>query len=276
MSNKEEEVQRAKLAEQAERYDDMAGAMKKVTESNSELTNEERNLLSVAYKNVVGARRSSWRVISSIEQKTEGSERKQHMAKEYREKIEKELKDICQEVLTLLDKFLIPKATTAESKVFYLKMKGDYYRYLAEVATGDERQKVIEESQRAYNDAFDIAKNQMQPTHPIRLGLALNFSVFYYEILNAPDRACHLAKQAFDDAIAELDTLSEESYKDSTLIMQLLRDNLTLWTSDLTEPSNEKTSPAVGAQSTTATKEKTTDDVPDTETETAKAEEPAA
>jgi len=236
MSNKEEEVQRSKLAEQAERYDDMANAMKKVTELNSELTNEERNLLSVAYKNVVGARRSSWRVISSIEQKTEGSERKQQMAKEYREKIEKELKDICQEVLNLLDKFLVPKATTAESKVFYLKMKGDYYRYLAEVATGDERQKVIEESQRAYNDAFDIAKNQMQPTHPIRLGLALNFSVFYYEILNAPDRACHLAKQAFDDAIAELDTLNEESYKDSTLIMQLLRDNLTLWTSDAPDP----------------------------------------
>lgn len=63
------------------------------------------------------------------------------------------------------------------------------------------------------------------------MGLALNFSVFYYEILNSPDRACHLAKQAFDDAIAELDSLSEESYRDSTLIMQLLRDNLTLWTS---------------------------------------------
>lgn len=232
--SKDEEVQRAKLAEQAERYDDMSNAMKKVTESNNELTNEERNLLSVAYKNVVGARRSSWRVISSIEQKTEGSERKQQMAKEYREKIEKELKDICQEVLTLLDKFLISKATTAESKVFYLKMKGDYYRYLAEVATGEERKNVIDESQRAYNDAFDIAKQQMQPTHPIRLGLALNFSVFYYEILNAPDRACHLAKQAFDDAIAELDTLNEDSYKDSTLIMQLLRDNLTLWTSDTT------------------------------------------
>ena len=77
----------------------MANAMKKVTESSTELSNEERNLLSVAYKNVVGARRSSWRVVSSIEQKTEGSERKQQMAKEYREKIEKELKDICQEVL---------------------------------------------------------------------------------------------------------------------------------------------------------------------------------
>lgn len=75
-----------------------------------------------------------------------------------------------------------------------------------------------------------MAQTDLSPTHPIRLGLALNFSVFYYEILNSPDRACHLAKQAFDDAISELDSLSEESYRDSTLIMQLLRDNLTLWT----------------------------------------------
>merc|ERR1739849_46853 len=84
----------------------------------------------------------------------------------------------------------------------------------------------------SYTTASGIASKELPPTHPIRLGLALNFSVFYYEILNSPDRACHLAKQAFDDAIAELDTLNEDSYKDSTLIMQLLRDNLTLWTSD--------------------------------------------
>jgi len=232
MSDKEEQIQRAKLAEQAERYDDMASSMKAVTEGGSELSNEERNLLSVAYKNVVGARRSSWRVISSIEQKTEGSERKQQMAKEYREKIEGELREICGDVLNLLDKFLIAKASNAESKVFYLKMKGDYYRYLAEVATGDGRAAVLEDSQKAYQEAFEIAKSKMQPTHPIRLGLALNFSVFYYEILNSPEKACQLAKQAFDDAIAELDTLNEDSYKDSTLIMQLLRDNLTLWTSD--------------------------------------------
>jgi 14-3-3 protein beta/theta/zeta len=232
MANREDLVQRAKLAEQAERYDDMASSMKAVTTLGDELSNEERNLLSVAYKNVVGARRSSWRVISSIEQKTEGNERRQAMTREYREKIEKELSDICNEVLDLLDKHLIAKASTSESKVFYLKMQGDYYRYLAEVAVGDKRNVVVEKSAKSYTEAFEIAKEKMPPTHPIRLGLALNFSVFHYEIQNAPDKACHLAKTAFDDAIAELDNLNEESYKDSTLIMQLLRDNLTLWTSE--------------------------------------------
>lgn len=95
---KSELVQKAKLAEQAERYDDMASAMKAVTEISSKLTNEERNLLSVAYKNVVGARRSSWRVVSSIEGKCD-DEKKSAMAKEYREKIEQELRDICKDVL---------------------------------------------------------------------------------------------------------------------------------------------------------------------------------
>ena len=74
-------------------------------------------------------------------------------------------------------------------------MKGDYFRYLAEVANGDVRKAVVDDSQKAYQDAFDIAKSSMQPTHPIRLGLALNFSVFYYEIMSSPDKACQLAKQ---------------------------------------------------------------------------------
>lgn len=235
-------VQQAKLGEQAERYDDMAKAMKELVETGADLTNEERNLLSVAYKNVVGARRSSWRVISSIEQKTESSDKKQAMAREYKEKIEKELEEICKDVLELLEKHLINKeSSNKESKVFYLKMKGDYYRYLAEVQPAPGREEVVEKSKQAYQKAYDLAKAEMASTHPIRLGLALNFSVFFYEIMNSPEEACALAKKAFDDAIAELDSLNEESYKDSTLIMQLLRDNLTLWTSDTqAEEQNEQ------------------------------------
>ncbi len=220
----------AKLAEQAERFDEMVEHMKAVAGQPQELTVEERNLLSVAYKNVIGSRRAAWRVISSIEQK--GEPDKMNLIQSYRTKIEKELEDICADILAIIESELIPNSTSEEGKVFYYKMKGDYHRYLAEFQQSDTRKASSGAALEAYQNASTIANADLPPTHPIRLGLALNFSVFYYEVLSSPDRACHLAKQAFDDAIAELDTLSEESYKDSTLIMQLLRDNLTLWTSD--------------------------------------------
>ncbi|PHU16741.1 14-3-3 protein 6 [Capsicum chinense] len=282
-SQREENVYMAKLAEQAERYEEMVEFMEKVVaalDGGDELTVEERNLLSVAYKNVIGARRASWRIISSIEQKEESRGNEDHVTsiKNYRSKIEIELTSICNGILKLLDSKLIDSAATGDSKVFYLKMKGDYYRYLAEFKTGAERKEAAENTLSAYKSAQetrrpdnlggkneewifemcfeeqfgdnscrkfirliqDIANAELAPTHPIRLGLALNFSVFYYEILNSPDRACNLAKQAFDEAIAELDTLGEESYKDSTLIMQLLRDNLTLWTSDMQDDGTDE------------------------------------
>ncbi|XP_076960118.1 14-3-3 protein 9-like isoform X2 [Bidens hawaiensis] len=227
----------AKLAEQAERYDEMVDAMKKVAKLDVELTVEERNLLSVGYKNVVGSRRASWRILSSIEQKEEsrGNEMNVKRIKEYRQKVETELTDICNDIMVVIDEHLIPSSSAGESTVFYYKMKGDYYRYLAEFKTGDDKKEAADQSLKAYLSASSTAEADLSPTHPIRLGLALNFSVFYYEIMNSPERACHLAKQAFDEAISELDSLSEESYKDSTLIMQLLRDNLTLWTSDIPE-----------------------------------------
>lgn len=168
----------------------MVDAMKKVASTDVELTVEERNLLSVAYKNVIGARRASWRIISSIEQKEEnkGVEEKLEMIKNYRSQVEKELRDICSDILDVLDKHLIPCATTGESKVFYYKMKGDYHRYLAEFATGNDRKEAAENSLVAYKAASDIAMTDLPPTHPIRLGLALNFSVSYRTLL--PFKQC--------------------------------------------------------------------------------------
>ncbi|XBI71723.1 hypothetical protein VPH35_065862 [Triticum aestivum] len=199
---RDESVYMAKLAEQAERYEEMVEFMERVAKATGgagpgeELSVEERNLLSVAYKNVIGARRASWRIISSIEQKEEGRGNDAHAAtiRSYRSKIEAELAKICDGILALLDSHLVPSAGAAESKVFYLKMKGDYHRYLAEFKSGGERKEAAESTMNAYK-----------------------------------------AAQAFDEAISELDSLGEESYKDSTLIMQLLRDNLTLWTSDTNE-----------------------------------------
>jgi len=238
---REELVYMAKLAEQAERYNEMVDFMKKVSEQGTEVSVEERNLLSVAYKNTTGSRRAAWRILNSLEQKEEnkGNANNVKKIKEYKAKVEKELADVCDDILALVDKHLIPASQSGEGKVFFNKMKGDYLRYKAEFLSGDARNGTAESSRAAYQAASDIATDELPPTHPIRLGLALNFSVFYFEILNSPDRACQLAKQSFDEAISKLDTLPEEYYKDSTLIMQLLRDNLTLWTSDLNEADDD-------------------------------------
>jgi len=237
MADRDKNVYFAKLAEQAERYDEMADYMMAVGKSGSELSVEERNLLSVAYKNAVGSRRAAWRIITSVEQKetSKGNSENAGWATEFRGMVEKELQKICDDILELLGGTLIEKAESEESKVFYQKMKADYHRYIAEFAQDAKRTDAAEAARGAYEDAKTVAEKSLAVTHPIRLGLALNYSVFQYEVLQEPEKACGMARTAFEDAIAELDNVAEDSYKDSTLIMQLLRDNLTLWTSDTEE-----------------------------------------
>jgi len=230
----------SQAAEAAERYEDMVKIMtalaeKKIARKES-LTPDQRNLLSVAFKNVVGAKRSSWRFLND-----DHDDIKAELLKDYRVQVEKELDAKCQKVLNLLEDLQnLNKDTMAdaekgskdhktycEAQVFYLKMIGDYYRYLTETFKENENYKG--KCKNYYSDAMALAKEQLESTHPTRLGLALNFSVCYYEILEQPDEACKLAKEAFDEAIEKLDSLNDVSYKDSTLIMQLLRDNLTIW-----------------------------------------------
>merc|ERR1712187_745915 len=109
-------------------------------------------------------------------------------------------------ILALLEK-LIPKATGGESKVFYQKMKADYYRYIAEFSEGSKKTESAESARSAYAEAAAVAEKDLAVTHPIRLGLALNYSVFQYEVLQNPEEACKMARTAFEDAIAELDNV---------------------------------------------------------------------
>ena len=226
----------AKITEQTERFEDMIEAMTQVVKADAVLSVEERNLLSVAYKNTIGSRRTAWRALSSIEKKEEQKASKNlPLLKGYKQKIENELNKYCKEILDLIDHKLIEKAGNAEAKVFYHKMKGDYYRYISEYTSGDANKSAGDSAHEAYKQATVEAEKDLKTTHPIRLGLALNYSVFYYEVRNDPSTACQLAKKAFDEAIADIDQIEEEQYKDATTIMQLIRDNLTLWTSELEE-----------------------------------------
>merc|ERR1711997_1235524 len=112
---------------------------------------------------------------------------------------------ICDTILGLLDDNLISKASHGESKVFYQKMKADYYRYIAEFTEADKKAKSAEEARKAYEEATKVAEKDLAVPHPIRLGLALNYSVFQYEVLSNSDEACKMARTAFEDAVAELD-----------------------------------------------------------------------
>jgi len=223
-------VELVRVAETAERYEDMCKFVAKLVKMKSakgeDLDVDERNLLSVAYKNVVGSKRASWRTLAGGFDDAD-----EELLKKYKQIVEDELEAICNEVLDLLKNHLCKnvEGNGDETEVFYLKMCGDYYRYLSEFRTESEEYKNMAE--KFYKKAMDVAEANLNETHPTRLGLALNFSVCYYEILKEPEKACDLAKKSFDAAIEKLDTLNDASYKDSTLIMQLLRDNLTLWTS---------------------------------------------
>ena len=194
----------------------------------------------MAYKNWIGSRRTAWRAISAIAQKEEARGSKYlELLKAYKTKVENEVEKICNDIVEVLDKYLIPKAATPESEVFYMKMKGDYYRYFAECVTGEKNKQAGEKAHEAYKKASEKS-SALPSTDPIRLGLALNYSVFFYEILNSPEQACKLAKTTFDAAISDLESLDDDKYKESATIMQLLRDNLTLWTADTQEETAPK------------------------------------
>ena len=235
MSTKADRIFKAKMCEQSERYEDMVNIFKITLSETVELDNEERNLFSAAYKYLIGSRRTAYRALSAILSKEESKEDKEKAAsrggliKSFKEKVVGEISKICTEVTKIITDKLLPAATKEESKLFYIKMKGDYYRYNCECLTGDELKSISEKARATYDEASKSAEKSLAVTDPIRLGLSLNFSVFHYEILNDPTKACKIAKEAFDGAISQLEGLDDEHYKDTASILQLLRDNLTLW-----------------------------------------------
>lgn len=233
----------------AERYQDMAVEMREVLkearETDQEITVSMRNLFSLAVKNLVSSRRSSWRVLYAERQRLEEKQSGDlHVVDDILSKIENELLECCDEVLNIISNYNLvdlEKFNLAHN-VFFLKMRGDYYRYKAEVLGNEDEKKASDSALESYMEASQLAGG-LSSTDPIRLGLHLNFSVFNYEILNNCEKACKIAQDAFSAAISELDSLTEDYYKDSTLIMQLLRDNLTLWTSKR-DPEQQKSEDA--------------------------------
>jgi len=234
--NREHEVYFATLAEQAERYDEMAEHMRTAAMMDAELGKEERNLLAVAYKQAVAQRRSSWRIACNTElaEEGKGNDDMAACARNYRKEIEAELREKCNTILALLTQRLIPKASTAEAKVTYYKAKGDYHRYIAEISDDVEKASQATEAKEAYTEGTRIAEQSLPVTSALRLGLALNHAVFYNEVMKAPTEAMRIARKALEDAVREIDNLGANGAKEAGLVLGLLRDNLSLWSAQET------------------------------------------
>merc|ERR1712232_132009 len=225
MPSRDELVCLAQLAEQSE---EMTDHMKMVSEKPQELSVEERNLFSIAFKNAAGSRRSSWRIVKHIMQKAEKDSANAKFACEYALKIEAELSSLCETALELLGDHVV-KASTNESNAFYLKMMADYRHYLLEIDSNPATREAAASARKDCEEAQRIQCLSFPVTHPIRLDSALRFSVFTYEVLGNAEEAIRIARTAFEDAVEELDNLQENDYKAAVFVLQPLRDNVTLW-----------------------------------------------
>jgi 14-3-3 protein epsilon len=224
----EENIFMARVAEQAERFDDMVTYLQKVVASKSEdFTTEERNLLSVGFKNQIGSKRTAIRTISAIEQNPKYSKFSAALG-EYKKKIEGELYNQCISIVDIVKSQCMKVASTDETKAFFYKMIGDYYRYVAECASGADLDTVKNGALENYQLAQSTSES-LNACNPIRLGLALNFSVFHYEVMNNHQQACELGEKALSDALEKIDDVDEETFRDAKSIIELLKENLSLW-----------------------------------------------
>lgn len=224
----------ARVAERAERYDDMADYMQaRVTEGHP-LDTEERDMLSAAFKNALTERRMAVRIAVQVhaQELEEGRVEQANLADGYKTRVENELQSICKKVLQLLETVLLPNAEPGEAKTFYLKMQGDYCRYMAEFTFAETFQRYSAEAQSAYASGMAEAE-LLHQVHPVRLGLALNFSVFQHEVLRNTSQAIAIATSTLESASRHLDEVPEETRSDAYLTLQLLQDNTQLWTSGL-------------------------------------------
>ena len=216
----------ARVAEQAERFEDMVDFLGKVLESKGgDVTADERNLLSVAFKNLISGKRAACRTIAAIEQNPKYSKFGDALA-QYKATIEKQLYEDCNNVIKMIEEKVLAKDCQAEAKAFFVKMVGDYYRYIAENAKDSVLEDVKNKALQAYDDANKI---ELPPCNPIKLGLALNFSVFHYEVMKNHKAACQLSDEALQNALDKIDELEEDDFRDAKSIIELLKENLTLW-----------------------------------------------
>lgn len=206
--------------------------MKKIISLNPILSDDERTLLSVVYKNAVSVRRSS---ICEVGQHLHDAEHNNYefraqQLKEYLQTLRRELKDICTDLIQLVRDTLEPHAATPELRIFYEKMKADYLRYICE-CDEEEKEKLADEARQYYQNALDIAKAELSLVSTVYLGVVLNYSVFLYEIMGRTQEAIELSTRTYQETVDSVDS-SNPDYAEIVMILRILHENQKRWTNE--------------------------------------------
>ena len=242
----------AKLYEETDRYDEMTVHIKKILDYEQELSFNERNSFSIAYKSAIGSRRKQWKILNRLEkEETIRQSKFLNLLKQFKNKVEAELDRFSQELLILLEnKILNRTEVSPESQVYYLKLKADFLRYVSIYSSEKKSKEASLMSFNVYSQADEIAKAQLKAIDPTRLGLSLNFSMYFYQVAKDLQKACFHSKKALMDiklemeeeeaeAAEQIETTQEEAklkiliLEDSSDIIKIIKNNLTLWTNQI-------------------------------------------
>ena len=232
--SREELIFLSKLYTKAELYKEVINFIKEFIKLNPKIEKEECDIISTGFKNMISDKRASWFTLNSMEHKEK--KKKRNTVKEIKEiknHIENEIRETCKELQDLVDKELLPKNEEDEILVFLYKLKADYFRYICEFAEGNEYQDNLIKAEEFYKKAYEIADKKLPIINCNRVSVALNYAIFLYETKKDKKSGFDIAQNTFKESMKFIDDLEKPKYRDTLLIIQLLKENIIFWNSEM-------------------------------------------
>ena len=234
--SREEYIYLSKLYSKAEEYKKVLEFIEEFIKLNPKLDKEECDIVSTGFKNMISDKRSSWFTLNSMERKEK--KKKKNTVKEIKEiksHIENELRETCNKLQEIIDKYLLPNNEEDDTIVFLLKLKADYFRYICEFAEGKEFEYNLNKAEEYYKKAFEISEKKLPIINCNRVSIGLNYAIFLYEVKKDRMAGFDVAQNIFKESMKFIDDLEKSKFRDTLLIIQLLKENIIFWNSEMSE-----------------------------------------
>ena len=232
----------ATILENAGKHEEAMKYMEEIAKSKkNDLSIEEINLLTISFNNQITKKLNQIKILNKVIAKDELTNSKYLKTDtNIRDIIQRDINDICNKMINLCDNYLLNKTEKNETKILYLKLRGQYYRYLSDVLENEQQKDANKNAINSFNEAFELIDN-LSVTNPIRLGFILNYAIFQYEFLNDIDTAIKITKENFEIGINQLEKVNDNNeYQNASSILMLLKQNIDMWEREKENNVNNK------------------------------------